>query len=790
MNPSHLYLLRRFRWKYLLWMGIVCVAGSLCLPPRLFSVPFATVLTDAEGELLAAQIAPDGQWRFPASTGPLPPKFEKALLTFEDRHFYRHPGFNPMAMAKALWDNVQAGKVVRGGSTISMQVIRLARQGQKRTYGEKLLELLLALRLEVHYSKAEILQLYATHAPFGGNTVGLQAACWRYYNRPARELSWAEAATLAVLPNAPALIFPGKNQELLLLKRNRLLQQLLEAGELDATTYQLALQEPLPGTPYPFAATARHLLLRSLKDGRQGQLIQTSLQAPLQQEMAALVARHHYRLSGNQVHNAALLVLDTETGHTLAYIGNTEAGATTEMGTDVDIIMARRSTGSILKPFLYAAALQEGRLLPKSLLPDVPFYLKGFNPQNFNKSFEGAVAADRALARSLNIPFVYLLQEYGVERFHHLLKKGGMSTLSQGPSHYGLSLILGGAEGTLWDITGMYASMARSLQHYYPYRQQYNLADYHPPRYQYRTAEAPRLQQEAPLQAAALWHTFEALVEVNRPETEGAWKQFSSARRIAWKTGTSYGFRDGWAIGVTPEYTVGVWVGNASGEGRPGLTGIEAAAPLLFDAFSALPPTSWFTEPGGDLAQLQVCRQSGHKASAICPDTFRQAVPPSGQLSDPCPYHQLVHLDPSGQFRVNSQCESTERMLHQPWFVLPPVMEWFYKSRQAHYAALPPLKPGCDAHSQQSMQLIYPAKAARIVVPRELDGSPGRTVFEVAHRQSGITLYWHLDQQYMGSTSQLHQMALNPSDGPHLLLVTDQNGESLEHSFEVLAGVK
>jgi penicillin-binding protein 1C len=775
-----------FRWKHLLWLGVIGFLVFLGIPPRFFSVPYATAILDAEGELLGAQLAPDSQWRCPAAKT-VPAKFEKALLHFEDRYFYRHPGFNPIAMGKALLDNISAGKVLRGGSTISMQVVRLARQGQERTYAEKFIELLLALKLEIHYSKQEILQLYTTHAPFGGNTVGLQAACWRYYNRPAAALSWAEAATLAVLPNAPALIFPGKNQDLLLLKRNRLLRSLLEAEVLDSIAYQLALAEPLPGSPYPFPTLARHLLLRTLSDGHQGSIIHTTLKKELQEQLNQLLAHHHHRLSGNQVHNAAVLVLDTQTGHTLAYLGNTGEVTDTERGNDVDVITAPRSTGSILKPFLYAAALQEGRILPHSLLPDVPFYQKGFNPQNFNRSFEGAVPAHKALARSLNIPYVYLLQEYGVERFHHLLKRLGMHTLKQGPSHYGLSLILGGAEGTLWDITGIYASMARTLTNYTHYRQHYKSSDYHPASYTPQEAVETPMDNSSKLNAAVLWHTFEALVEVNRPETEGAWKQFSSSRRVAWKTGTSFGFRDGWAVGVTPEFTVGVWVGNASGEGRPGLTGIEAAAPLLFDVFSALPPSSWFTRPGGELAEVVVCQQSGQKAAAVCPDKVAQQVHTAGLTSAPCDYHQLVHLDASGQYRVNSQCESVSTMQHQAWFVLPPVMEWFYKSRNPHYVALPPFKDGCDAHSQQSMQLIYPAKAAKIVIPRELDGSAGRTIFEIAHRQPGVTLYWHLDEQYLGTTSTLHQMAFNPGDGPHLLLVTDENGESLEHRFEVLA---
>ncbi len=774
---------------YSLFIALITFLCFLLWPYQPFNTPYSTVLTDKNGELLSVKLAADGQWRFPADTNgqELPEKFKLALLEFEDRHFNTHWGVNPVSLAQAFRANLKAGKVVRGGSTLSMQVIRLARNGQGRTLGEKLLELLLAFRLEAQYSKEEILAMYALHAPFGGNTVGLETACQRYYGRPAKALSWAEAATLAVLPNAPALIFPGKNQQSLEAKRNRLLTRLLANGELDSLSYKLALQEPLPLAGQNFPNIARHLLLRAEQEGQAGRWIQTSLDKKWQLKITDILDRHHQQLAGNQVHNGAVLVLDTKTGEALAYLGNTGKTAIQEHGKSVDIITARRSTGSLLKPFLYAASLQEGRILPNELLRDTPFYQKGFNPQNFDKTFEGAVPANEALARSLNVPFVYLLKEYGTERFHSILKETGLKSLDRPAGHFGLALILGGAEGSLWELTGMYAAMGRSLGQFQARHQQYSPADYREPSYTLADSTEIKLKNSSLLSAPAIWHTFTALEEVNRPAEEGDWRHFSSARRLAWKTGTSFGLRDGWAIGVTPEYTIGVWVGNADGEGRPGLTGLQAAAPILFDVLAALPRGGWFTEPGGDMAEVSICRQSGTKAGEYCPEQLTQLIPIAGANSPNCTFHQLVHLDKEAKVQVSSVCYPISEMQHRGWFSLSPVMEWFYRQKHAEYQPLPPYMAGCEPLSNTVMQLIYPAKETHLAIPRELDGSPGRAVFEVAHRQRGETLFWHLDGNYLGSTQSVHQFAFNPAAGRHQLVVTDSQGERLEYGFEVLA---
>ena len=379
----------------------VLLAGWLfCLPKDLFKgTSYATVVTDRNGELLGARIAGDQQWRFPPCDT-VPERFATALIQFEDRHFRWHPGVNPVALVRAFADNLRAGHVVSGGSTLTMQVIRLSRN-RERTLWQKIVEAILATRLEFRCSKDEILALYASHAPFGGNVVGLEAAAWRYFGRPADELSWAESATLAVLPNAPASIHPGKARDQLLAKRNRLLERLHRRGYFDASTLETALAEPLPDAPYPLPNLARHLVEAQPR----GEETQTGIDISLQRQVEDATTRWSDELALTGTADLAAVILDIRSGETIAYVGNASP-LRTRHGSEVDIAASPRSTGSILKPFLYCAALQDGTILPRTLLRDTPVNLNGFTPQNFDLQFHGAVPAAEALARSLNVPAV------------------------------------------------------------------------------------------------------------------------------------------------------------------------------------------------------------------------------------------------------------------------------------------------------------------------------------------------------------------------------------------------
>lgn len=775
--------------KRLFWFGaiVIILAGLYysALPAELFHTPYSYVLEDSEGNLLSASVAADGQWRFPL-TQHVSDKFAKAVVLFEDKRFYRHYGVDVLALARAIRQNLKAGKVISGGSTLTMQVIRLSRKAS-RTYLEKIIEIILATRLELSYSKDEILNLYASHAPFGGNVVGIEAAAWRYFGRSPEQLSWAEAATLAVLPNAPSLIHPGKNRQALLKKRNNLLLRLHASGYLDDLDLQLALEEPLPEKPVDFPQMARHLLDRSRFENPTTYRIRSTLQESLQRRTEQIAYDHARRLQANKIYNVAVLVAEVNSGRVLAYVGNAVADDSDDHGRQVDIVRSPRSTGSILKPFLYAAMLDEGKILPKTLLPDIPVMINGFAPKNFSLTYDGAVPADEALVRSLNIPAVHMLREYRYEKFYDLLKRLGMTTLSQPPDHYGLSLIVGGAEGTLWDITAMYASMARVLNN--PPDKRYLSSDYRPLHYttiEQRAKDQP--ESSGYLSASSIYQTLEVLTELGRPGEERGWKIFSSTQRIAWKTGTSYGFRDGWAVGLTPRYVVGVWTGNAGGEGRPGLTGIEAAAPVLFDVFNTLPVSPWFAMPYSEMQQIAVCKSSGMRLSDACQYSDTLWVGRRGLETKACLFHKWVHLSKDHKHRVHLGCAEASEMVTVPWFVLPPVQEHYYTRRKMSYRSLPPFITACQpSQGIALMDWVYPRDGAKIYIPRQLSGEPGKAVFELSHRQREAVVYWHLDGEFMGITQKSHQIAVNPGPGNHILQVFDEQGQELACRFTVIS---
>lgn len=767
----------------------------LWIPKPLISKPYSKLLytTETSGRevLLGARIASDGQWRFPSGSE-VPEKFAICLTQYEDKRFWYHPGIDPFALMRAVHLNLTQSRVVSGGSTLTMQLARIARGNQSRTVGQKVIEMLWALYLECSYSKAEILRMYASNAPFGGNVVGIEAAAWRYFGREAKDLSWAEQATLAVLPNSPALIHPGRNRAELKQKRDKLLLRLYEKHILDKTEYELACMEALPEKPLPLPNEAPHLLER-LAIEKQENRIQTTVDPTLQQQVQRLVNRYVADYRSNHIYNVAALVADVESGKILAYVGNvTDQNMTTGHGYQVDVITSPRSTGSVLKPFLYAAMLNDGLILPGTLIADTPLNINGFTPQNFNKTFYGAVPAHVAIERSLNVPLVRMLSQYNTGRFMSLLKRLGMTTLRFSEDHYGASLILGGAEGSLWDLSGMYASLARMLSHYRSYNGRYDRSDIHPltpypieEKKPIRSVTDTRLADESLLSYASLWFMFEAMSGLNRPEEEADWQQFSSMKQVAWKTGTSYGGRDAWAIGVTPRYVVGVWVGNATGEGRSGLTGVGYAAPILFDIYSLLPDVPWFDQPYDELEEVAVCRQSGHKASAICDEVDTVYIPRTGIATAVCPYHRIVHLSQDGQYRVNSSCESVSRMQERSWFVLPPAQAYYYKNYHVEYQALPPLKPGCEEDQSRQIAILYPEHQAVLYLPKGFSGEREKVVMRATHARSDATLYWHLDDVYLGETRQIHQMAYLVEPGNHILTLLDEDGNRRSILFEV-----
>lgn len=782
---------RKARKPVLALLFLLFIWWLFCLPSPLFKAPLATELLSSEGELLSARIAADGQWRMPAADS-ISPKLIAAVINYEDKTFRRHWGISARGFFRAVRDNWSAGRVVSGGSTITMQVARMARGNKARTLVQKLLEAAVATRLEAGYSKDEILRLWLANAPFGGNVVGAEAATRRYYGRSPAELSWAEAATLAVLPNSPALIHPGRSRKALRFKRDRLLDDLVRSGMLSTEEAELSKLEPLPEKPRALPRGGEHLLERLRKAHGPGRY-QSSLNSGLQAEVTALVRRHQSLLVGNQVHNTAAMVTEVSTGRVVAYVGNSPDLAPA-FAPDVDIITSPRSPGSLLKPMLYALAQEDGRLIPGALLPDVPTSFGKFQPANFYRNYDGAVRANEALARSLNIPFVYLLQDYGVPRFYAAMRGYGFQQVKQPPEHYGLSLILGGGEITMEEINGWFLGMARQLRYFYARQGNYHPADFDRPtllKHQPRPTLEGTSQSPGPIGAGAGYLTLEALTELTRPDETGAALRFSSRRKIAWKTGTSFGFRDAWAVGCTPAYVVSVWSGNADGEGREGLVGVRAAAPLLFNIFRALDEHStdapaWFEPPWDDMVSLPTCSVSGQLAGPDCPaeDTW---VATHSERSTPCSYHKRVFVNLQKEYRVLQDCGPAPA-LPQNWFTLPARQAYYYRHRHPDYRPLPPLHSDCGtdpAANSSPMQFIYPYENGVLSPVKNWKGETEPIFFELAHQDAQTTVFWHLDQKYLGETKIFHNLSVEVKPGRHLLTVVDKAGNRLERRFQV-----
>ena len=524
--------------------------------------------------------------------------------------------------------------------------------------------------------------------------------------------------------------------------------------------------------PHELPNIAPHLVERIARTTPNKRQV-TTIDYYLQERVQEVIAKYYRHYKRFEVHNLCALVVDVQSREVLAYVGNSPTDE--QHHKDVNIIHRPRSTGSVLKPFLYTAMLDSGELLPQELVGDIPTHIGGYSPENFENTYEGAVPADEALYRSLNIPFVLLLRQYGISRFYQQLQKLRLRSINRSPDHYGLSLILGGAECSLWELAQAYANMGYELNEY-TQTGKYRSDAFQRLTYLRVERDYGTLQEEKNhFSAGAIYKTFEALTQVNRPSFDSAWRYYTSSRKISWKTGTSFGNRDAWAIGLTSRYLVGVWVGNASGEGRPELTGVGTAAPVMLEIFQLLKKDKWFDTPWEDLQKVEVCALSGMIASDLCPK--KTIWVPHRQLQTSlCKYHRWVHLSLDGLWQVNSNCEQIANIRSESWFVLPPLMEWFYKKKHPSYQVLPPLREDCqEGDKQQVLDFIYPKHGATLHPAKGLGGSLQPIIARVAYKYPG-KLFWYLDNTFLGETLHFHDMKLYLTPGEHLLKCMDSRG--------------
>lgn len=762
---------------------------AFSLPEPLFNSPLSMVLLDKEGDLLGAKTAKDEQWRFPKADS-IPEKYIVCVTQYEDKRFFNHFGVDLRASIRALRNNIRNKKIVNGGSTLSMQVISLSNGKKVDNLWEKLLEIVQATRLEWKYSKKQILELYASNAPFGGNVVGIDAASWRYFGKPKEELSWAEYATLAVLPNNPSMIHPGRNRDLLLSKRNALLLLLKEREFIDGTTYSLGIEESVPEIPYRLPMLAPHLLESLLQDynGYPEKIYRSTLDRQIQSNCSEVAELYNRQWLSSNVRNLAVLVLNTQTAEVLAYIGNGEA-ANNLQHNKVNMVKAKRSAGSLWKPFLFAYSLDKGLISPRSILNDIPLTIDGFRPQNFDLGFRGIVPAEDALIASLNIPFVSLLKDYGLENFHFNLKKMGVSTLFRTAQGYGLPLILGGAETTLEETTALFAYLGRTVKNYQINNGKY-IKNEKPTKIftSYDDNERNVLwTKEYPyISAGAAYITLEALSKLNRPEAARLRSYFNPNEKIAWKTGTSFGFKDAWAVGVTPQYTIGVWVGNADGEGRPDVIGVEAAAPLLFQLFHLLQPVSWFEPPYDDLKETAICEYSGASPHKNCPHLMT-LLPIGAPDLNICRNHQTILWNPTTGKRGKRDCPNAPFYEEKNWFVLSPTEAYYHAKINPYFKPLPPFDTDClGQNTGPLMQIVYPNTNAKIYLPLNFNEKRENIIFEATHQEKDAKIRWHINGNYLGETQFHHHFIFEPEPGKHLLTITDESGNTGYRYFEVI----
>jgi penicillin-binding protein 1C len=786
----------------LVWTLTISTLASFLLlrgDARFPDLPSLAV-TDRDGELLRVYLNNRQQWCLPLEEGkPLPEKLIQAARLYEDRNFFYHPGVDPLALVRALFLNLRRGQRISGASTLTMQVARLM-QPKPRTVGNKIREILAALRLELLYPKERILRFYLDNAPYGGNIVGVQTASYRYFGKPAEHLTWAEAALLAVLPNAPYLLRAEDGWAALREKRDRLLERLEETGFLDGAGRRLAVQEPLPSGETSFPQLAPHLAermrIRVENTAAEGGYVRTTLDLDLQRRVEEVTAFHASVLSRLGIHNTAVLVVENRSGKARAYVGSQDWNDVDHNG-QVDGVSAVRSTGSLLKPFLYALAMDEGAFLPRTLIRDVPSHYGPFTPQNPDLRYNGLVSVREALIRSLNVPAVHVLQEYGLQRFYRFLLAAGVTSLFRTAQDYGLPLVLGGAEASLIELTALYRGLAMGGS-FSP------LSFTEAPDAAVSGSDAAETDPDAAgsgdevrlISPGACYLTLEVLKDLNRPGAEYYWESYAGSPPLAWKTGTSFGQKDGWAIGVNPRWTLGIWIGNFTGEGNANLKSSRCAGPLLFDIFRILPKETdgeaeWFKPPADSLEPVELCLKTGYRAGPYCGETVYSLAPAHSRPLPVCPYHRQIYVTTDETYRVNSLCWESGDTKTVSRLIYPPEVAQFLRERGQQLDEIPPFKPECIELADLSreagtpLRIVYPDEQALLWIPRDLDGDYQKITLRAAHSEAERAVFWYIYDVYQGLTREAHSRSMLLSKGWHDLELVDESGYRASRRFYV-----
>ncbi|MCX8081384.1 MAG: penicillin-binding protein 1C [Bacteroidia bacterium] len=740
------------------------------LPVDIYLPNESPVIFSEEGKILWFSTNTQHQFKY-CPIGAVPDKLKSAILIFEDEFFYRHFGINPASLLKAAWGYMN-GNRKRGASTITMQCARIYFGNPKRTIFQKIKEILFAVKLEWKWNKEEIFTWYMNHAPFGRNYIGYYTAALAYFGKLPEHLTWAEAATLAVIPQNPSSGYPGKNTKKLLIKRNFLLHKLFIKGKISRAEWLESLLENIPRQYQPLPSFALHLFEHLKKRNGLNGSVRTFIQYDLQKKMQLLVNEYIDRYKVNEVNNISLMIADIDSGKVRAYVGNGDFSVRNP-NFWIDHNLALRSTGSTLKPLLYAFALEKKIIYPDSWLSDVPEYFGNYDPANASGNYDGVVAASQALARSLNVPFVELLRKTGIPAFLEKLKWCGITNISKPSEYYGLSVILGAAECSPEELTLAYLNLLYSAKN--------AKISLNKLLYTKDDVSTFYFTQDNVFHPGAAYATITSMREFQYSKTPG---RSGNNKHIYYKTGTSFGFRDAWAVGTNGKFVVCVWVGNAEGEGRPGLTGTDYAVPILLKAFQLLKseniicPRSYYTK-------VKVCSFTGYGAGEYCENITDILVPSCAIPAPKCPYHIQYLTDSAGLYRYEVACAPPDAVFKKS-LCLNPEQELYYKMKNPSFMTVPPLHPDCINENNRDFQIIYPKEGLQLVLPKSSNFEKQNFVFKAVSRNVHNQLKWYLNENFLGETKGVHQLPVFLSKGKYCLKLMDIYGQTEEVNFEVM----
>nr|MBN2276608.1 penicillin-binding protein 1C [candidate division Zixibacteria bacterium] len=759
-------------------LGVIILAATVIMLDRVIC-PLPTnrlvrasshFVYSRDGHLLCSFSSRDRFWRKPVRLEEISPKLVRTVIACEDRWYWYHPGFNPVSLITAAVDNLRAGRVVRGGSTITMQIARMM-ESRPRTITAKLIELFRAIQLEMHYSKNELLEIYFNLVPYGGNIEGVGAASFFYFGKNADQLTLSEAAILTAIPSSPNLFRPDLNPASCRHRRNQLLEILTVRGVIDSMEYKHALAEDIPEQRTTRSFIAPHFAQDIISRYPDTPVHRTTIDFNTQVVCEKLATDYHRTLIEKNIHNLSIVVLDNQTGGILALVGSPDFNDRRHGG-QINGAMARRSPGSALKPFVYALGFESGLISPSSRIEDIPVSYSGYSPENYDEQYHGIVAVDEALINSFNVPAVNVASRVGLEKFYQLLKDGGLRSLDNKYYEYGLPLVLGAGEVTLLELTNLYATLGREGE-YIPVKEMTG---------QETTVKRIILSEEAS------YLVTDILTNLQRPDLVTSWEFTVDCPTIAWKTGTSYGRRDAWAVGYNPQYTVGVWTGNFSGEGSPYLVGAETSVPLMLAIFKEVTrgtPLKWFDRPPG-IGVRRVCTVSGMPAGPDCPES-KEALHIK-QVSSPavCDIHKRLLVDHDHGYLLCRSCRHTASRIDTVVAEIWPARMSRWLLAQGLTQPLPEHNSACRGLvADENPVVLSPEDKGVYVMRPEAPGEYQKIVFRASAALASGRIHWFLDDQLYATTASGSELFYTPEPGRHRLLCIDEFGRSSRVTFEI-----